>query len=58
MDNLEPSGLVTPHPCCMSLIPRLTFLLSILKSHIRRLEDSDRERMRAVLANGLQESRD
>lgn len=58
MDNLEPSGLVTPHPRCMSLIPRLTLPFSILESYIRGLEDSDWERMRAVLANGLQESRD
>ena len=56
MHNLEPSGLVAPHSCCTADIPRLSLKCSIFEDNIGRLKDLDRQRVRAVLADGLEEA--
>jgi hypothetical protein len=57
MYNLEPGSLVAPDSCGVSDVSSLPFPFGIFDDNVTRLKDLDRECVRAVLSNGLEEPR-
>ena len=56
MNDLEPSRPVAPDRGSMAHVSRLTFTSCVLEHDIGRFENLDRERVRAVLADGFEET--
>ena len=58
MYNLKTSRLVAPHRGGMPLVSCLPFTRCVLEDDLGSFKYFDGQRMRSVLANGLQETRD
>ena len=56
MDDFEPCTLVTPNGPCVPQILRLPLQTEILEHYIGRLEHLDREWVRPVLTNSLEQT--
>ena len=55
--DLEPGRLVAPHRRGMPHVARLTLAPGVLEHDVGRLEDADRQRVRPVLSDRLEQAR-
>lgn len=58
MNNFKPCGLVAPNRSGVPHVPRLPLQTEILEHNVCRFEHLDRERVRPVLPNSLEQARD
>jgi hypothetical protein len=58
VDDLKPCALVTPNGRRVPHVPRLPLQIEILEHNVGRLEHLDRERVRPVLSNRLEQTGD
>jgi hypothetical protein len=58
MDNFESSRFITPNGTSVPNVSRLPFFSLVLHHNVTNFEDGNGKRMRSVLANGLEKTRE